>query len=282
LGISETDQRSPAEARAGRVLSHRPRRRLLVVALIVAGLVAVAAAGWWISTSSIFRLRTFTVHGARHTTAARLERLAGVDDRTNVLWVDLSAIEARLRSDPWVLQASIGRKLPSTLLVTVVERRAVARGGRPEVLLASDGTVLGSAGPRSRLPEVQMTGSLRVGQRVTGTTASLVRVAGALVAELAGQVQRVEPGPSGEVQVVLTDGIPVRFGDATQAEAKARALAAIVAWSVRNAVHPVYFDVSAPAAPAVLPVGADVHPSPSPSKHGRAHPSPSASPSPSA
>jgi cell division protein FtsQ len=286
LGISETDQRSPAEAKPERVLPRRPRRRLLVVAGVAAGLVAVAASGWWISTSSIFRLRTFTVHGTRHTTPTELEHMAGVNDRTNVVWADLPAIEARLRSNPWVLEARVQRKLPSTLLVTVVERRPVARGGQPELLLAADGTVLGPAGSRSRLPEVQVTGSFRVGQRVQGMDASLVRVAGALVAQLPGQIQRVEAGAAGEVQVVLTDGIPVRFGDASQAEAKARALAAIVAWSVRNGVRPVYFDVSAPAAPALLPVGADAHPSPSPSvaapKHGRTHPSPSASPSPSA
>lgn len=118
-----------------------PRRFYVQVASAFAALSLIAAGTmgtlmgvpqrWWQRTAVAaadagFEVRHVEISGTHH-----LGRMpvygAALDGATNsMLLVDLPAARARLLALPWVADASVGRRLPDTLIVDIVERRPVA------------------------------------------------------------------------------------------------------------------------------------------------------------
>ena len=132
-----------------------PRRFYARVAGWFAGLALVAAAvvatvlgvpqRWWQHTAVAaadagFEVRHVEIAGLHH--MARLPvYAAALDGATNsMLLVDLGAARARLLQLPWVADASVGRRLPDTLIVDIVERRPVALWQYRQHLAAIDRT----------------------------------------------------------------------------------------------------------------------------------------------
>jgi cell division protein FtsQ len=69
---------------------------------------------------------------------------AGVTDRTSLLFFDVAMARARLKSNPWIAEASVQTLYPDRLEISVTEREAFAlwqHDGRVSVVSA-DGTVL--------------------------------------------------------------------------------------------------------------------------------------------
>ncbi len=77
-------------------------------------------------TTPRFAIRQFDVKGNRHYSGDQVARLAGVARGQNLFAIDTSAAEARLLGNPWLKQVRVGRELPGTLRIEVVEREAVA------------------------------------------------------------------------------------------------------------------------------------------------------------
>jgi cell division protein FtsQ len=101
----------------------------LSVGLLVVASISVAIA-WgahrYALTTPRFAIREFDVKGNRHHSADQLARIAGFQRGQNLFSVDASAAEQRLLENPWVRQAKVGRELPGTLRIEVVEREAIA------------------------------------------------------------------------------------------------------------------------------------------------------------
>lgn len=85
-------------------------------------------------TTDRFALRTLSVEGSTRFSAPQLLELMGVDEGQNLFAMDLVACEKRVAEHPWIASATITRKLPSTLELSIVEYRAEA--------IASIGTTL--------------------------------------------------------------------------------------------------------------------------------------------
>lgn len=102
----------------------------LVAAATVATLMGVPQR-WWQGTAVAaadagFEVRHVEVSGLRHLGKLPVYA-AALDGATNsMLLVDLRASRERLLALPWVADASVGRRLPDTLIVDIVERRPVA------------------------------------------------------------------------------------------------------------------------------------------------------------
>ncbi len=117
------------------------RSRLRVVVLTITAAVALALAGVGVTHSSVFRAKTIRVTGAPHLGRVRVLRLAGVGTSTNLFYLSPSAAEARLEASAWVERATVTRRFPSSILITIVERRPVARvgeGGQATLALARE------------------------------------------------------------------------------------------------------------------------------------------------
>ncbi len=234
------------------------RRRRRSIAVSIVGVVLVALGAIAVSRSSIFSLQRLSVVGGRELSDQRIARLAGLSERTNVVWLSTSATERRLLASPWIASATVSRSLPSTVTVTVRERQPVAVGvtatGR-RMLISTDGVVLGPASEGARLPQVQLPSglTLQLGSRVSTDTPAL-RVAAGFPRGLVGRIATIELGREG-IELQTRDGVRVIYGDASDPAAKGSALGAVLVWIQQHHVGAVYVDVSAPTAPAVLPAG---------------------------
>jgi cell division septal protein FtsQ len=104
----------------------RPRwgRRLIAVAVLLA-----VVSPWWappiLRQLAFFRVRHVDVRGYRYTAPKDLVARLRIDT-TFSLWNDLEPLERRLRADPAVAQVRLSRRLPATLVVTIVENDPVA------------------------------------------------------------------------------------------------------------------------------------------------------------
>lgn len=138
-----------------------------------------------------------------------------------------------------------------TVSATVAVPQLAARIGAGEdaVLVASNGEVVSwSYRPENiHLPQLPLSEPPKRG-RLQGTALEQVEVLGAVPAALRRFLASSRYGESG-VDVELTSGIELRFGDSTQAERKWEAAAAVLA--DRSVTTLSYVDLHAPNRPAV-------------------------------
>ncbi len=135
------------------------RRTLLAVPLLglaAIGTLAVRGAVERAGTGSWFRhavglampVRQVVVTGERLTTVAEIEAALAVAPGTPIMSFSPDAAEARVERLPFVETASVSRRLPGTILVSVVERKpyAVWQDGGRFVLIDQTGKVVQDQG----------------------------------------------------------------------------------------------------------------------------------------
>lgn len=131
---------------------------------------------------------------------------------------------------------------------------ATIGSGAGAVAVGPDGAILRwlplPAG--SSLPELPLSGAPPGRARLSGTALAQVRVLGACPSPLRPYLRSSSYGESG-VDVMLRSGIELRFGDASQAVRKWRAVATVLADPSIEALD--YVDVHAPGRPTVYGSG---------------------------
>ena len=93
-------------------------------------LAASIGVGWglhrYVMQSPRFAVRTVLVDGAHRRAATTVASEGGVAVGQNIYAVDLAHAGALITQDPWIERATVIRKIPSTISITVVEREAAA------------------------------------------------------------------------------------------------------------------------------------------------------------
>ena len=91
-----------------------------------------------------FRVAQWSIAGRRQLTEQDVLSLAGVSDRTSLLFLDVEEARARLKASPWIAEAAVRKLYPAHLQVNIEEREPFAlwqRDGKVFVI-AGDGIVL--------------------------------------------------------------------------------------------------------------------------------------------
>lgn len=147
----------------------------------------------------------------------------------------------------FVFQRVLGGKSVEPHLVSS-EPVAVIGSGGEAVAVAGDGTVLTwlPLPEDTKLPSLPL-GSTPKGPRVQGPVLEQVHILAAAPAALRPYIEGSYFGESG-VDVTLTSGIELRFGDSTQAARKWRAAVAVLADPTVTALD--YVNLYAPARPS--------------------------------
>src|SRR5579862_5907992 len=117
-----------------------PLRRLALVAALVA---LAGSTPWWgrrvLCSLAFFRVRSVEVDGAEYTAPGDVVSRLQIDTLASV-WTDLGPLQTRVRHMTGIRDASLRRKLPSTIVVRVVERTPVALVSTPAGLRVYDGS----------------------------------------------------------------------------------------------------------------------------------------------
>lgn len=246
--------RAGAEARPRpRRPSRRParpadrRRRLLVRGSTAASVVGLLT--WLLWGSPVLAVAAVRVDGAGTLTAAEVVDVAGIEEGTPLLRVDVDAAEVRVARLPQVAGVEVTRGWPRTVVVTVVERVPVAvveESGRRS-LVDADGvlfdTVTGAA-PAGVVP-------LDVADPGSGDRATLAALAAlvALPEDVRGDVAGARAAGAEDVTLTLEEGTTVLWGSAERAGEKAGALVALLGQLQAGALEPAgTIDVSVPSA----------------------------------
>jgi len=113
-----------------RALAARTGRAALPAAITLA-VIAAAAGGIflgyrWLTGSPRFALAGVEVRGARELDRADVEAAVRPALGENLFRIPLEAIERRLRSEPWVADVAVSRRLPDHLVVEIDEHRSAA------------------------------------------------------------------------------------------------------------------------------------------------------------
>ncbi len=221
----------------------RPRRGVLL-AVAVAAVTAAGVAVWALWFSSLLTLRVVRVRGGAILPAEQIEQVADLPVGRQLARLDVGAAQRRVATLAPVAQARVRRDWPHTVVITVVEREAVA------VTPTSDG----------RFDEVDRTGVRfnTVGRPPPGVplivpgpggishdalTAAL-GVATGLPESTLGRVRSISADGPNNVSLTLANGATVRWGGADDGQRKAQVLAVLLRYGAR------WYDVSAPDAPA--------------------------------
>ncbi len=91
-----------------------------------------------------FRIASIALSGERHVSREEILSIAGVTGTTSLLFLDVEAARDRLKTNPWIADATVLKLYPDRLQIGIKEREAFAlwqQAGRVSVV-AGDGTVL--------------------------------------------------------------------------------------------------------------------------------------------
>jgi cell division protein FtsQ len=234
-------------SRLAEVAAVRGRR---LVAAVIAATMVIVATSLVVSRSSLLHLRHLEVVGTTSLTRAEVVRLAGLSSSTNVLWFDPGAVERRLESDPWVATATVSRRLPATIRISVVERAPVAmiRDERGFTVLATDGVALSTMAADPALPEIEIV----AGSTSRWGNAQARAAAARAIAGLVGGGRPAVVGAvvrAGTLTVKLDGGTRVEFGEPVGIEAKAAAARRILRWASLQRASVARVNVIAPDSP---------------------------------
>jgi cell division protein FtsQ len=232
-------------------------RRRLPVAVTAAGLaVAIVASAWVVVTSAFFDIQKIDVRGNRRLSDRQIVGLSGARLGSNLITLSLDRIRRSLMGSPWIASADAIRSLPSTLVIDVRERSAVAwvRDPGGYAALAGDGVVVerGTDTPQGLVALGTAGSSTPVGERSRGLGVPL-RVVASLDTSIRRMVEEARLAGN-EVELLLTGGARVLYGTAESLRAKNAALASMLRYARRNQLEVDYLDVRSPAAPALKPV----------------------------
>ena len=133
-----TRSSAPAIPRRGLVAAVSVAKTVLGVALVLGAAAGMAWAGRrHILTSPRFAVATLDVIGNERRSAADVLAESGLAKGANIFAADLDRARARLLGDPWIVEASLTRRLPGTIAVQVSERKAAALVALGDMFLAT-------------------------------------------------------------------------------------------------------------------------------------------------
>ena len=232
------------------------RRRRFVLVLLGAVILSLLLGGlyWFVVRDlSVVEIRDLEIRGLDTGTVEGKQVADAIEVATGemtTLNVKQELLDQEMARFARVESATVEADFPNAATVVVRQREdgSVFGEGADALLIASDGTVLGSPGDRVEdLPSITE-GDPPEGGRLQGIALDQAIVLGAAPAEIRSFVDRGEVTGDG-VEVTLSNGLILLFGEPGQAANKWRAAASVIADPELTDVG--YVDLSVPRRPAV-------------------------------
>lgn len=118
--MSGSDKTSSKMKKRRRRRRRHPLLRLLILAAIIAGAV-------FFLKSELFNITAIEIEGNRYYTLSQIQSLSEIETGQNIFFdVKVKAARSRLLEDPYIKNANVSRRLPSTIVITIEERAEFA------------------------------------------------------------------------------------------------------------------------------------------------------------
>jgi cell division protein FtsQ len=105
-------------------------RQALLLAAVLLSVVMVSVAGAmaysWLGRSTLFTVREIDMNRCEHVTRDEVWGILKGAPQGNIWRLSTRSIGMRLKEHPWVKDVSVRKTFPDTLVVRIVERKAVA------------------------------------------------------------------------------------------------------------------------------------------------------------
>ena len=201
---------------------NNPRRRkygLLILVFTFIGLIVFANV--WKSSLRVTRV---TLEGNRIVEANELFQLAQIHRGSLIYDIDLKAIQKNLLSQCYIKVATVERNLPSTIQITVVERKPIALVNRPDFAYLDEDGVLLPHSISKELFDLPVLSGLNLGQRASyGSTIrnpyalealQILKGARLVNSELYHLISEIQiQNDSDMVLYTAEGGVPIIFGN---------------------------------------------------------------------
>ena len=240
-----------------RDVGRRRLHRLGVLAVVV----AVVAAAVALALSPVLDVDVVEIAGTREVTVAAVRAASGVEHGDQLVLVDRGEVARRVREIPWVGDVSVERSWPGTIVITVVERTAVAgfvgADGRL-TLVDGEGRILDVVAAEEAGPRPVVISGLESpgapGEHVAPAAVTPLVVATSLPPEVAERVGEVAVEEDGDLTLLLepVEGQPgprVLLGGGDRLDQKVSSLTTVLARVDLAGV--VAIDLEVPSAPAL-------------------------------
>lgn len=205
--------------------------------MAVALAVAVVWGAWLgVSRSQLFEIERIDVTGNEQLAEAEVLASADVPEGATLLRIDEDAILDGLRANPWVAQADLSRRIPSTLRITVVERVPVALvdTGVSFWYVDGDGRVIVESTPDTStvLPVVRDVPDFTAEPGVVSRSENLrnaLAVLRGISTSLASSVKVITAPTKNETTLLTATGVEIMIGEAVRLEEKSLVVEDILA-----------------------------------------------------
>jgi cell division protein FtsQ len=236
-------RKSPTQ-RTRRARKRRSRRRKAVAFVAIMLVLALLGASLWtMYFSTVLVTKRVEVVGTSDLTAAQVSLAAQVPLGVPLARQDLDAIAQRTTTLAAIEAATAIREWPSTITVTVIERRPILGVRQPDgyVLVDKFGVAYQT---QQVLPPKVVLAVVNPGDKPLLT--EMATVAAALPSKLRGRVDRMTASNGDAVALVLESGHTVNWGSSSDSELKAQIVTALLKREPKSSI-----DVSSPHNPAV-------------------------------
>ena len=224
-------------------LQQQRRKTRWRMAAVVAGLVLIGLGVWLVFYSSVLAIDEVEVSGTKYLTPEQVTQAAEVPMGKPLVRLEVEKVVDRGEELLIVKSATVDRKLPHSVLISVTERNAVAWlevDGEPWAVDGSGVVYRQLANRPGHIPE------LKVDARDRRTVAAAAAVAADVMGDgsiLAQQVQAISAQSRDSIELDLTEGRTVFWGSRQDSATKLTVLEALLKTDAR------VYDVSAPERP---------------------------------
>jgi cell division protein FtsQ len=244
--VRRSSSRKPHRRRkrqSKQALRSRRRHRALVCVVIALVLALLGASVWGVYYSSALVTKRVNVIGTHKLTRTQVSLAAQVPLGVPLARQDLDAIAERTTTLPAIESAAITREWPSTITVTVVERRPVLAVRQSSGYLVVDKSGVPYQTQPVLTPEVVLA---EVNPGNAPLLSEVATVAAALPLKLRGKVDRITAGSRDSIALILRSGRVVNWGSSSDSELKAQVVNALLKQKPKSTI-----DVSSPHNPTI-------------------------------
>lgn len=227
----------------------KPRLHRSFILLLLAFMTMIAA--FLFINSPFFQVSNVVVIGNKYTPAEDVIDTAGISVNSNIFRINTADAAKKLRHDLRFVQASVTRRFPATVVISVTERQPLAyiAAGYGFAEIDQHGVVLAAYKNIKQMGVPMITGirldNAYVGDRVPdGVFSPILQYLAALPPEILAGLSEVNVQDKRNITAVTTNGVTIRLGDSTSLLDKASLTRDILADLAQNTTAIEYVDLS--------------------------------------